>query len=84
MHRWALLVGWVVGMLAGTAMAASQNFASVYPLQVGGTTIPGYAAFYALILNLAVSVVLTWVFNAASVAAGKDETAELDYTAAAA
>jgi hypothetical protein len=31
-----------------------------------------------------ISVVLTWVFNAASVAAGKDETAELDYTTAAA
>jgi hypothetical protein len=31
-----------------------------------------------------ISLVLTWVFNAASVAAGKDETAELDYTSAAA
>ncbi len=84
LHRWALLIGWAVGMIGGTAMAVSQNFVSVYPLQIGGLTIPGYAAFYAFILNMAVSIVLTWVFNAASAPSGLDETAELDYTAVAA
>jgi SSS family solute:Na+ symporter len=84
LHRWALLIGWAVGMLAGTGMAVAQNFASVYPLNVFGTVIPGYAAFYALILNLVVSVVLTWAFNAASAPAGADETKELDYTVVAA
>ena len=82
MHRLALLIGWAVGMLSGTAMAVSQNFSSVYPLPLGGLTIPGYAALYALILNLVVSVVLTWVFNAMTVSAGKDETAAMDYTRA--
>jgi solute:Na+ symporter, SSS family len=82
LHRWALLIGWAAGMISGTAMAISQNFTSVYPLQIGGTTFPGYAALYAFILNLVLAWVLTWVFNAASVAAGRDETAELDYTAA--
>src|SRR5919202_59639 len=84
LHRWALLIGWAVGMLAGTAMAVSQNFTSVYPLQLGGVSIPGYAALYALILNLVVSVVLTWAFNAMTVESGRDETAEQDYVAAAA
>src|ERR687886_1169110 len=84
LHRWALLIGWAVGMLAGTAMAVSQNFTSVYPLQPGGVSIPGYAALYALILNLAVTVVLTWVFNAMTVESGRDETAEQDYSAVAA
>jgi SSS family solute:Na+ symporter len=84
LHRWALLIGWAVGMIAGTAMAVSQNFASVYPLPIGGTTVPGYAAFYALIVNFVVTVVLTWVFNAASAPAGADETAVADYTAVAA
>jgi SSS family solute:Na+ symporter len=84
LHRWALVIGWAIGMLAGTAMAVSQNFVSVYPLQFLGSTIPGYAAFYAFILNLAVAVILTWVFNAASAPAGADETKELDYTAVAA
>jgi SSS family solute:Na+ symporter len=65
-------------------MAVSQNFTSVYPLQLGGVSIPGYAALYALILNLVVSVVLTWAFNAMTVESGRDETAEQDYVAAAA
>jgi solute:Na+ symporter, SSS family len=81
LHRWGLLLGWAVGMLAGTAMAVSQNFVSVYPLQVGGATIPGYAALYAVILNFAVTIVATWVLNAMSVTAGSDETAPVDYTA---
>jgi SSS family solute:Na+ symporter len=84
LHRWALLIGWAVGMLSGTAMALSQNFASVYPLSIGGSIIPGYAALYAFILNLVVAVVLTWVFNAVSADAGADETKEFDYTAVAA
>ena len=84
LHRWALLIGWAVGMLTGTAMAVSQNFTSVYPLPLFGATVPGYAALYALIVNLVVAVVLTWVFNAMTVSAGNDETAEIDYTSSAA
>jgi SSS family solute:Na+ symporter len=37
-----------------------------YPLTFGGYTLPGYTAFYTLILNLIVSIMLTPVFNAAS------------------
>jgi SSS family solute:Na+ symporter len=84
LHRWALLIGWAVGMLLGTAMAVSVNFGSTFPLQLFGASIPGYAALYALIANLVVSAVLTPVFNAMPVEAGRDETAELDYTGAAA
>src|SRR5579859_6549017 len=65
LHRWALLFGWAVGMIVGTAMAVSQNFSSVYPLNLFGSVIPGYAALYAVIVNMVLSVVLTWVFNAA-------------------
>jgi solute:Na+ symporter, SSS family len=79
-HRWALLAGWALGMITGTAMAVSQNFASVYPLQVGGITIPGYAALYAVALNFVVAIVGTFVLNAMSVSAGADHTAPLDYT----
>ena len=79
LHRTALLLGWAVGMLAGTAMAVSQNFVSVYPLQVDGLTIPGYAAVYSLILNIGVSVVLTLVFNAVSSVKRDDVTVAADY-----
>jgi SSS family solute:Na+ symporter len=81
LHRTALLIGWAVGMVIGTAMAVSQNFASVYPLQIGGLTIAGYAAFWALIANFVVTIVLTWVFAAMKLPAGADETADRDYTA---
>ncbi len=83
-HRTALLIGWLVGMVTGTAMAASQGFVSVYPLALGGTTIPGYAALYALILNLVAAVVLTAVFRAMALEPGRDETAAPDYNAIAA
>ena len=84
LHRWALLLGWLVGMLSGTAMAISQNFASVYPLALGGLTIPGYAALYSVILNFGVAIVGTLVLNATSVTSGRDETADQDYTSLAA
>src|ERR671937_151852 len=58
LDRWALLLGWAAGMLTGTGMAIALNFASqVFPLRLGDLVVPGYAAFYALILNLVVSVV---------------------------
>jgi SSS family solute:Na+ symporter len=84
MHRWALLAGWAVGMLAGTLMAISQNFSSVYPLNIGGTTIAGYSALWSVLLNFAVAIVGTLILNATPVAKGRDETAARDYTAVAA
>jgi SSS family solute:Na+ symporter len=66
--RWfddrALLVGWAVGMVAGTAMAAAMNFTPTYPLTIGSFALPGYTAFYTLILNIVVAAVLTLLLNA--------------------
>ena len=88
-HRWALLIGWLVGMALGTYMAYLQaspttaHFASsTYPLHLFGMVIPGYAAFYAFIVNIVVTVVLSLIFNAAHVARGEDKTVEADYQAA--
>ncbi|HTJ27545.1 MAG TPA: sodium:solute symporter, partial [Candidatus Limnocylindria bacterium] len=35
-HPRALLLGWLTGMVVGTAMAASQGYAAIFPLHVGG------------------------------------------------
>lgn len=78
-HRWALLAGWAVGMVTGTAMAASQHFTAIYPLHIGGFDLRGYGAFYAFIVNLIVTVVASAVLNAMGVARGADETVEEDY-----
>ena len=52
---------------------------SVYPLTLGGFTMPGYAALYSLILNLAVAAILTLIFRLLSSADDLDETAPADY-----
>ena len=78
-HRSALLIGWLVGMVIGTVMAASQGFVSIFPLQLGGLVLPVYAAVWATLANLLVSVVLTWIFNAVKMARGVDATTPAQY-----
>ena len=77
-NPWALLLGWVAGMASGTGMAWSLGLkSSVYPLHLPaalGGTYAMYAAVPALLLNLAVSVVLTVVFRAMKMGEGTDVT----------
>jgi SSS family solute:Na+ symporter len=78
-HPWALFAGWAAGMASGTAMALALGLkGSVYPLHLplllGGGTYAMYAAVPALLLNLAVSAVLTVVFRMANVDQGSDVT----------
>jgi solute:Na+ symporter, SSS family len=81
-NSWALLIGWAVGTSAGTAMAIATNLTPTFPLAVGSYTFPGYTAFYTLILNLAVAVVLTAVLNTrAARPPVLDATAAADYHA---
>jgi SSS family solute:Na+ symporter len=81
-NPWALLVGWAVGTYAGTAMAISQDLKPAYPFKLGDWNLPGYTAFYTLILNLVIAVVLTLVLNALSARKPvADETLAADYHA---
>jgi SSS family solute:Na+ symporter len=65
LHPYALLAGWLAGLAAGIAMWASLGFTkTTYDLALFGTTIPCYAALSSLLLNIAVSVALSLVFNA--------------------
>ena len=59
-------------------MAAANAFQAAYPLSLGGLIVPGYAALYALIVNLVLSLVLTPVFDALGTKGG-DETEASDY-----
>jgi SSS family solute:Na+ symporter len=82
-NDWALLIGWLVGTVSGTWMFIAANLTPNYPLTFAGYTFPGYTAFYTVILNLVIVVVLTPVFNAMrSGSAPADATAEADYYAA--
>ena len=79
LNAWALLLGWAAGIVAGTWMAASVNFAAAYPLHFAGVAVPGHIALWGLILNLVVTVVLTVVFNLLGAAPAADRTSAADY-----
>jgi SSS family solute:Na+ symporter len=81
-NSWALLVGWAVGTFVGTAMAIHSDLKPTFPLEFSGYTFPGYTAFYTVVLNLVLVVLLTPVFNAlGSREAVRDETVAADYCA---
>ena len=81
-HSWALLIGWAAGTLLGTAMAVAAHLTPTYPVALAGYSFPGYTAFYTLVLNLVLAIVLTPVFNAlSSPQAASDETVAADYHA---
>jgi SSS family solute:Na+ symporter len=81
--RWALLAGWLGGMLFGTIAAykvatpTTSHWAGSVDIEFGHTVYIGLAA---IILNLAISVVLTLILRAARVPAGADETLPHQYT----
>ncbi|MGW4159647.1 sodium:solute symporter, partial [Streptomyces sp. NPDC004788] len=85
-HRWALLAGWAVGMVYGTA--AAYGVASPTQKHFGGSAaeIPGigeigYIGLTAFVLNVLVTVVLTLVLRSVGTPDGVDETSPEDYTA---
>jgi solute:Na+ symporter, SSS family len=81
-NDWALLLGWLVGTVAGTWMAAMMNFTPTYALAFAGHTFPVYTALSTVVLNLIVAIVLTPVFNAFGKGAKPvDHTVPADYYA---
>jgi solute:Na+ symporter, SSS family len=79
-NPWALLVGWAAGLIVGTWMAGTTGFQSAtFPLRIDGLTMPGYAALYALALNVLLSAVLSPIFNQLLASKGTDETTPADY-----
>ncbi|HKU10948.1 MAG TPA: sodium:solute symporter [Sinomonas sp.] len=85
--RWALLIGWAVGIIFGTVSAynvvnpaTKQHFGgSLAPIP--GTDVTVYIAVTAFVLNLLVAVVLTLVFRGLKVPQGRDLTRASDYGA---
>jgi SSS family solute:Na+ symporter len=79
-HRTALIIGWLVGMIAGTWMVAAQSFVSqIVPFSFNGVNVPIYAALAALIINLLICIILTPIFTAFGLNKGEDITSPTDY-----
>jgi solute:Na+ symporter, SSS family len=79
MHKYALMIGILGGLVVGGSMAIAGKFDSVYPLSIGSITIPVYIAIAALVVNLFLCVVFTFVFRVLAIADGEDLTKPLDY-----
>ncbi|MGH2481463.1 MAG: sodium:solute symporter family protein, partial [Ktedonobacteraceae bacterium] len=79
-NRWALLIGWLFGMVGGTSMFLLANLSSVYAITLGPLSLPPmYAAFTSVILNVVLAIVLTPVFELLGARRGADETSATDY-----
>ncbi|HTV74662.1 MAG TPA: sodium:solute symporter [Candidatus Acidoferrales bacterium] len=74
-HDRALLAGWLVGMVAGTAMSFGAGIKPTFPI-LGITAYIGLEAF---VLNLIVAAVLTPLFDQMHLPRGADQTAPTDY-----
>jgi SSS family solute:Na+ symporter len=75
-----LLLGWLAGMVAGTWMAVALQFrGAVYSLDLFGFTIPCYAALIALLLNVIVAYVVSFLVRAMANPPVRDETVAEDY-----
>jgi SSS family solute:Na+ symporter len=80
LHHGALLAGWAAGMISGTAMVAASGFKSpIFTIHLGTLAIPAYAGVFALVLNIVVSVVFTFVLQAAGAKRHPDATSPEDY-----
>ena len=79
LNGWALLIGWAVGFVLGTSMAASVGFSPIYPLHILGVVVPCYIALSSLVVNLVVAVVLSPVLNMIAPDRARDMTVAGDY-----
>jgi SSS family solute:Na+ symporter len=83
-HRWALLAGWLAGMIYGTLAAYNVSTPTTSHWAGSVNTLWGhtyYIGLTAIILNILVSAVLTLVLRVARVPGGADETLPRQYTA---
>ncbi len=78
-NRWALLIGWIAAEVVGTIMFFNAGLKTVFTLHLGSLTLIAYAAVFALVANLILSIVLTPVFDAIGLRSGMDETKPADY-----
>ena len=79
-NGWALLIGWLAGVVVATWDAADNAFKSaIFPYHAFGVTFPCYIALATFILNVVVSVGLSLLFNAFAPDRIEDITVAEDY-----
>jgi SSS family solute:Na+ symporter len=76
-NRWALLIGWAAAMGVGTWQFVANNNSPTAVVPI--LNVPLYTAITALVLNLAIAILLTPVFNLLGAKNGNDATVPGDY-----
>jgi solute:Na+ symporter, SSS family len=75
-HSTGLLVGWGVGMIAGTWMSWSQGVKPVFMIPGIGNL---YIGLIALVINLVIAAIVTVIAKSSKSAHGTDQTVATDY-----
>lgn len=78
-HRQALVLGWIGSMAVGSWMIIDQGFASFYPFKFGTFTIPIYTGLVALVVNLALTIAFTPLFNTFGAVQEQDRIPATDF-----
>ncbi|SRR5579875_1865359 len=80
--RWALVAGWIAGIVTGTLMADAESFkSSVYAVHQAGLHFSAYAGLIALACNLVVLLIANAIVKLIRVPPAHDETSPADYMA---
>ncbi|MBO0748238.1 MAG: sodium:solute symporter, partial [Acidimicrobiaceae bacterium] len=82
--RWALLAGWLAGMVYGSYEAYGTSTTTVHHFAAATANVPilgqtGYIAVTALVLNLIVAIVLSAILRFVPHSSGLDRTSPEDY-----
>ncbi|HVE22802.1 MAG TPA: sodium:solute symporter [Acidocella sp.] len=81
-NGWALLIGWAVGIVSATYLAALNHLmGAIWAFHILGYTVPSYIAFATVILNAVIAAVLSVPFNAIASDRARDATKAADYAA---
>jgi solute:Na+ symporter, SSS family len=78
-NGWALLIGWLVGIITATWLVAQNAFGSTWVFHIFGYTVPSYIALATVLLNALVALLLSFPLNALANDRHKDETQATDY-----
>jgi len=79
-NPWALLIGWGSGMVSGTWMAYSTGtIQSVYAVSLGDAKYSVYIGILAGLVNIIMTVLLSFAFKAMGAQDARDQTVAEDY-----
>lgn len=78
-NGWALMIGWMAGIISATWLVAENSFGPTWVFHVFGYSVPSYIALATVVLNALVAFLLSVPLNIVANDRHKDETEVTDY-----